>query len=117
MPPGPQAVVDSYLAAINQRDWRLRGENGSPSYQEMAVGYSGSERDVIRTISVDGDHAVVRVRAYQTDGDFQVYQMYFVVQDGVIVHATQQLLPTVPDGQAAKPPGSATKPPDGASQT
>jgi hypothetical protein len=116
-PPGPQAVVDSYFAAINRRDRQLTGENGNLSHQEMAGGYSGTDRDVIRAISVDGNHAIAVVRAYQTDGDFQVYQMYFVVQDGVIVHATQQLLPTVPDGQAAKPPGSATKPPDGASQT
>ena len=113
-PPGPQAVVDSYLAAINQRDWRLGGENGNPSYQELAA---GSGRDVIRTISVDGDHAIVRVRAYQTDGQFRVYQMSFVIQDGVIVHATQQLLTTVPDGRAARPDAQAIKPPGTASQT
>jgi hypothetical protein len=113
-PPDPQAVVDSYLAAIDQRDWRLGGENGNPSYQEVAV---GSGRDVIRTISVDGDHAIVRVRAYQADGQFQVYQMSFVVQDGVIVHATQQLLTTVPDGRAARPDAQAIKPPGTASQT
>lgn len=103
-PPGPRAVVDSYFAAINQRDWpqvwRLGGENSNSSYREMVDGYSGTDRDVVRAIRVSGDHAVVRVRAYEADGAFQVYQMYFVIRDGVILHATQQLLTTEPSGGA-----------------
>jgi serine/threonine protein kinase len=101
-PPGPRAVVDSYFAAINRREWRrvwrLGGENSSPSYRKMVDDYSSTDRAVIRAISVTGDHAVVRVRAYETDGQLRVYQMYFVISDGVIVHATQQLLTTKPDG-------------------
>jgi hypothetical protein len=116
-PPGPRAVVDSYFAAINQRDSRrLGGKSRDPSYREMPDGYSGSDRDVIRAISVDGNHAIAVVRAYQTDGEFQVYQMCFDIQDGVIVHAAQQLLTNLPDGHAARPDGRATKPHDSASQ-
>jgi hypothetical protein len=99
-PPGPQAVVDSYFAAINNRDWRRvwrrGGENSSPSYDD----YSVIDRDDVRAISVSGDHAVVRVRAYEANGQFRLYQMYFVISDGVIVRATQQLLTTVPDSGA-----------------
>jgi len=103
-PPGPRAVVDSYFAAINQRDWprvwRLGGENANSSYRAMIDGYSETDRDVVRGIRVSGDHAVVRVRAYEASGKSQVYQMYFIIRDGVIVHATQQLLTTEPDGGA-----------------
>jgi hypothetical protein len=123
---GPRAVVDSYFAAINQRDWRrawrLGGESWSPSYRDMINEYASTEQDVIRVMGVDGNQAIVRVRAYQADGKIQVYQMYFVVQDGMIVHATQQLLTTVtdnpggPDGRPARPPGSATKPDSGTSE-
>jgi hypothetical protein len=35
--------------------------------------------------------------------------VYFVISGGVIVHATQQLLTTVPDGQAIMPPGGASQ--------
>jgi hypothetical protein len=102
--PGPRAVVDSYFAAINQRDWprvwQLGGENANSSYRAMIDGYSETDHDVVRGIRVSGDHAVVRVRAYEANGEFQVYQMYFTIRNGVIVHATQQLLTTQPDGGA-----------------
>jgi Protein kinase domain len=104
LPPGPLAVVDSYFAAINHRDWRrvwrLGGEASSPSYSKMIDDYSSIDKDVIRAISVTGNHAVVQVRAYEADGQSRLYQMYFVISDGVIVRATQQLLRTVPDGGA-----------------
>jgi hypothetical protein len=113
LPPGPRAVVDSYFAAINHRDWprvwQLGGDNSSPSYRKMVDNYASTDKDVIRAISVSGDHAIVQVRAYETDGQFEVYQMYFVVSDGVIVRATQQLLTTGPDGRVTKPDGGATK--------
>jgi serine/threonine protein kinase len=112
-PPGPRAVVDSYFAAVNHRDWRrawrLGGENWNPSYREMVDDYTGTDRDVIRAISVDGNHVIATVRTYHADGELQVYQMYFVISDGVIVHATQHLLTTVPDGHATGPPGAATQ--------
>jgi len=104
LPPGPRAVLNSYFAAINNRDWRrvwrLGGENSSPSYRKMVDDYSSIDRDVVRAIRVTGDHAVVRVRAYDADGQYQLYQMYFVISDGVIVRATQQLLTTEPDSGA-----------------
>jgi Protein kinase domain len=113
LPPGPRTVVDSYFTAINDRDWprvwRLGGENSNPSYSKMVDDYSSTDKDVVRAISVSGDHAIVRVRAYEADGQYRVYQMYFVIQNGMIVRATQQLLTTGHDDRAAKTDGSATK--------
>jgi hypothetical protein len=110
-PPGPRAIVDSYFEAIDHHDWpqvwRLGGENPSPSYQAVVDGYASTDQDVVRAISVSGDQAIVRVRAYQTDGAYQVYQMDFVIQNGVIVHATQQLLTAVPAARVTRPDGRA----------
>jgi hypothetical protein len=104
-PPGPRPVVDAYFEAINRREWRrvlrLGGANSTPSYRKIVDGYTSTDKDVIRSISVSGDHALVRVNAYEADGQLRVYQMYFVIQDGVIVHASQQLLTTV---QVGRPP-------------
>lgn len=97
-PPGPRAVVDSYFAAINHRNWpavwRLGGQNLNASYHGMVDGYASTARDVIRSVVVTGDHATVRVRAYETSGVLQVYQMDFLIQDGIIVHASQRLITT-----------------------
>jgi hypothetical protein len=113
-PPGPRAVVDSYFTAINHREWqrvwRLGGDNSNLSYRKMIDGYSNTDREAIRAIDVSGDHAIVRVRAYETDGGFQVYQMDFVIQDGVIVHATRQLLTAEPNSAAAQPYSAAAQP-------
>jgi hypothetical protein len=93
---GPRAVVVAYYAAINRRDWgkvwQLGGQNLSTSYQAMVDGYADTARDVIRSIRVIGDHVQVRLRAYETGGTLQVYDVVMVVRDGVITAASQYLL-------------------------
>ena len=94
--PGPRAVIDSYFAAINHRHWRkvwrLGGENLDQSYDAMIDGYTSTARDVIQSVAVVGDHAYVVVRARERSGVVQLYQMDFLIQDGVIVRASQLLL-------------------------
>jgi hypothetical protein len=94
----PRAVVDSYFAAINHRDWRkvwrLGGQNLHQSYDAMVDGYHQTFRDWVQAVSVVGDQASVVVRARETDGEIQLYQMDFRIQGGVIVHASWQLLAT-----------------------
>jgi len=94
--PGPRAVIDSYFAAINHRHWRkvwrLGGENINRSYDAMVDGYDSTARDVIQSIAVVRDHAYVVVRAREISGVVQLYQMYFLIQDGVIVRASDLLL-------------------------
>jgi hypothetical protein len=93
---GPRAVIDSYFAAINRRHWRkvwrLGGQNLSQSYKAMIDGYSSTARDVIQSVAVVHDHAYVVVRAREISGITQLYQMEFLIQDGVIVRGSQQLL-------------------------
>jgi Protein kinase domain len=94
--PGPRAVIDSYFAAINHRHWRkvwrLGGENLGQSYDAMVDGYTSTARDVIQSVAVVGSHAYVVVRAREVSGVTQLYQMDFLIQDGVIVRARQLLL-------------------------
>jgi hypothetical protein len=94
--PRPRAVIDSYFAAINDRHWRkvwrLGGENLGQSYDAMVDGYTSTARDVIQSIAVVGNHAYVVVRAREVNGVAQLYQMDFLIQDGVIVRASQLLL-------------------------
>jgi hypothetical protein len=94
--PRPRVVIDSYFAAINHRHWRkvwrLGGENLGQSYDAMVDGYTSTARDVIQSIAVVGNHAYVVVRAREVDGVAQLYQMYFLIQNGVIVRASQLLL-------------------------
>jgi Protein kinase domain len=95
---GPRAVIDSYFAAINHRDWRkvwrLGGQNLHQSYGSMVDGYQQTLRDWVQAVSVVGDQASVVVRARETNGVIQLYQMEFRIQGGVIVHASWQLLAT-----------------------
>ena len=95
---GPRAVIDSYFAAINHRHWRkvwrLGGQNLHQSYDSMVDGYQRTFRDWVQGVSVVGDEASVVVRARETNGVIQLYQMEFRIQNGVIVHASWQLLAT-----------------------
>lgn len=96
-PAKPRTVVVTYYAAINRRDWlavwRLGGRNLSSSYQAMVAGYAETARDVLRYIRVRGDRVNVRLWAYESTGAMQTYDVELVVQDGVIVSASQQLVP------------------------
>ena len=84
-----QAVVQRYVAAINQHDWplvwQLGGKNLGQSYSQMVDGYSTTSKDVITSIQADGDNVAVSVDAYTGDGSVQAYNLQYEVVDGVIV--------------------------------
>ncbi len=92
----PAAVVESYFTAINEREWkqawRLGGEHLNPSYRDMMAGGESSGFDAVRSIRIVGDHAIVRLRARQSDGTTQIYEFDFVIRDGIIVRGSQHLV-------------------------
>lgn len=94
----PRAVVQAYIAAINQHDWptvwRLGGRNFSSSYAQMIAGYRRTARDVITSLTVHGDTVTARMLAYLTTGAVQTYLLQYVVADGVIVAGHGTLLGT-----------------------
>jgi hypothetical protein len=83
--------VEAYIAAINDRDWpkvwQLGGKNFSLSYAAMISGYRNTARDVITSLTVQGDTVTARFQAYQTTGQVQTYLARYVVVNGVIVAA------------------------------
>ncbi len=85
----PRAVVQRYVAAINQHDWplvwQLGGKNLGQSYSQMVDGYSTTSKDVITSIQADGDNVAVSIDAYTGDGSVQAYNLQYEVVDGVIV--------------------------------
>lgn len=97
-PPGPRAVVLSYIGAINAHHWRqvwdLGGRNLSPSYQAMVAGYRLTAHDDLTAIRVQGDTLDANLSARETTGVVQHYQMHYVVRDGVIVAGHAILLGT-----------------------
>lgn len=93
-PPGPRAVVQSYIAAINahqwHRVWDLGGRNLSPSYQAMVAGYRLTAHDELTAVSVHGGIVNADLSARERTGTVQHYRMHYVVRHGIIVagHAT-----------------------------
>lgn len=94
----PRAVVQAYIAAINQRDWprvwQLGGKNLGPSYSQMIAGYQDTKEVVIITMTVRGEVVSVRVRAPETTGPVQTYLLRYVVSGGTIIAGQQTLLGT-----------------------
>ncbi len=95
---GPRAVVEAYLAAINQRDWprawRLGGENLGRPYRAFVSGFRLTARVVIVSLRSSGDVVHVRILAYESTGPVQTYALFYVVRDGVIVAGQLRLLGT-----------------------
>lgn len=95
---GPAAVVRAYIAAINQRDWprvwQLGGKNLGTPYDQMIAGYQHTSYVVITAITTRGDHVSARVRAYETTGPVQTYQLSYTVSGGTITAGQQTLLST-----------------------
>ena len=95
---GPRAVVEAYLAAINQRDWprawRLGGENLGRPYRAFVSGFRLTARVVILSLRSSGDVVHVRILAYESTGPVQTYALFYVVRDGVIVAGQLRLLGT-----------------------
>ena len=95
---GPRAVVEAYLAAINQRDWprawRLGGDNLGRPYRAFVSGFRLTARIVILSLRASGDVVHVRILAYESSGPVQTYALFYVVRDGVIVAGQLRLLGT-----------------------
>ncbi len=95
---GPRAVVEAYLAAINQRDWprawRLGGDNLGRPYRAFVSGFRLTARVVILSLRSSGDVVHVRILAYESTGPVQTYALFYVVRDGVIVAGQLRLLGT-----------------------
>ena len=94
----PSAVVQAYLAAINQRDWRrvwnLGGKNLGQTYRQMIAGYRYTSKVVITAIKVRAGAVTVRVLAYETTGAVQTYQLSYLVSGGTIIAGQETLLRT-----------------------
>ena len=94
--PGPRAVVQDYLAAINQRDWplvwQLGGKNLGETYRQMVAGYRLTSRDVVTSLQVSGAAVAVRILAYETTGAVQSYALSYLISGGVIVTGQSTLL-------------------------
>jgi tRNA A-37 threonylcarbamoyl transferase component Bud32 len=87
----PAATVRAYYAAITarhyQRAWQLGGRNAQPgaSQAQFEAGYSGTQRDVITSLTATGDTVRARFTSVQTDGTVTYWSGTYVVSDGVIV--------------------------------
>jgi eukaryotic-like serine/threonine-protein kinase len=98
--PGPAATVQSYIAAINQRNWprawNLGGDNLGGSYSTFVAGFSQTSHDVITGLHASGDTVTLTMQAYETTGAVQTYALRYVVHGGVIVAGHGTLLGTSP---------------------
>src|SRR5579859_7704339 len=94
--PSPRQVVEAYIAAVNQHDWRrvwqLGGKNLGASYGQMVAGYRHTSRVVIQSLRTRGQVVTVRVLAYETNGAAQTYRLKYVVSGGIIVAGSSNLL-------------------------
>jgi serine/threonine protein kinase len=95
---GPRAVVEAYLAAINQRDWpqawRLGGDNLGRPYRAFVAGFRLTARVVILSLRVSADVVHVRILAYESTGPVQTYALSYLVRHGMIVAGQLRLLGT-----------------------
>jgi hypothetical protein len=92
LPMTPGHVVLAYYSAINhheyRRAWRLGGRNLSQSYAKFSSGFSGTDHDTVRVLSVSGDLVNIRLTATQTDGNLKIFQGTYTVRRGHIVRSS-----------------------------
>lgn len=92
----PQAVVRAFIAAVNARNWRrvwlLGGKNLGLTYPALVAGFDRTRRDVLTSMTVNGDTVSARILAYETTGTVQVYALTYTVQEGAITSGQQTLL-------------------------
>ena len=89
---GSAVIAREYYAAVNQRDWpkawQLAGgksrDYGTAAYQQWIDGYSCTVQDRITRIAAKGDKLLVFVRALETGGITQDYELRYVVRHGVL---------------------------------
>jgi hypothetical protein len=102
--PGPQAVVEEFIAAINARNWprvwQLGGKNLGESYASMVAGFRLTSHDVLTSLASSGDLVTARIRAYETTGAVQTYALRYTVRHGVITAGQQALLSTQNPGRS-----------------
>lgn len=88
---GPDSVVTAYFNAINDGDyataWNLGGDNLDSSYSDFVSGFSGTSRDDVTIVSVNGDQVQVSLDAQQNDGTQKTYTGTYTVDNGVITAA------------------------------
>jgi hypothetical protein len=98
----PQAVARKFFTAISDHDWpevwQLEGKYTArgpyATYQGMVSGYRDTIRDVPLTMAVTGDTVSGRFLAYETGNRVQTYTFTYVIRNGVIVSASQQVTAT-----------------------
>jgi hypothetical protein len=91
LPMTPGHVVLAYYSAINhheyRRAWRLGGRNLGQAYAKFSAGFSGTDHDTVRILSVSGDLVNIRLTATQTDGNLKIFQGTYTVRRGHIVRS------------------------------
>jgi hypothetical protein len=88
------ATVDAYFAAINHRQyataWNLLSQNTGSTYAAFVKGFSGTVKDTVSILAVRGDVVTARLSALHSNGEVQVFQGTYTVQNGVIVSTDVQ---------------------------
>lgn len=91
-PAAPEAVVTAYFEAINNRDyqtaWELGGKNLETDYTSFVTGYSTTQWDTIRIVSVQDGVVQLILDALETDGTSRSYDVTYTVLDGAITDGT-----------------------------
>lgn len=98
----PEAVARKFFTAVTEHDWpevwRLEGKNAGrgpyATYKGMVSGYRDTNRDVPLTMTVTGDTVSGRFLAYETGNRVQTYAFTYVVRNGAIISASQQVAAT-----------------------
>ena len=76
------------IAAINAHDyrraWLLGGDHSGSTYAAFTQGFKTTKKDSVSILEVSGDAVRARVTALQSDGTVQIYQGFYIVQDGAI---------------------------------
>jgi hypothetical protein len=97
----PAAVVKEAFTAINRRDWptlwKLWSHHGSrrgAAYRKMIAGYRLTARDVVTSLTTQGNIVSARVLAYETTGTVQTYWFAYKVHAGKIFSGRSVLLAT-----------------------
>lgn len=86
--------MDAYFAAINHRQyataWNLLGKNTGSTYAAFVKGFSGTVKDTVTILAVRGGVVTARLSALHSNGEVQVFQGTYTVQNGVIVSSDVQ---------------------------
>jgi hypothetical protein len=104
VPETPVGVVKAFFAAISRHDWpevwklggRYIGQGPYASYTGMISGYEGTVRDVSVVLKTAGQTVSGQFLAYESGGEIRTYAATYVVRGGVIIHADQHEVRSVP---------------------